>query len=194
MEWYLLVFKKYAEFEGRSRRQEYWMFQLFNFLAFMALAALGGVGILINQDYGAILFVPCFLYWLAVIIPAIAVAVRRLHDTGRSGWMLLLFAVLGIIPIVGFVTAIVQIVFLCQDSAPGTNEYGPNPKYPDQFAPAFAPSAPYPANLPYPSTGLYAQPPSTPVAVAPPQPSHCTACGATLNSGSQFCSSCGTHI
>lgn len=164
------------------------MFQLFNILAVLALAALGAIAIAISQKFGIILFFPFTLYWLAVIIPGIAVSVRRFHDTGRSGWMLLLFVGLGLIPIVGFVAAIVQIVFLCQDSAPGTNQYGPSPKYPDQFTTALA------GNAPYASAGLYAQPPSAPVAVAPPQFTHCKACGAMLNPGSQFCSSCGTHI
>src|ERR1035438_1320758 len=125
MEWYLMVWRRFAEFEGRSRRQEYWMFQLFNILAALAMAALGAIGIAINQKFGIILFFPFTLYWLAMIIPALAVSVRRLHDTGRSGWLLLLFVVLGLIPFVGIITAIVQIVFMCQDSVPGTNEYGP---------------------------------------------------------------------
>jgi uncharacterized membrane protein YhaH (DUF805 family) len=187
MEWYLLVWKRFAEFEGRSRRQEYWMFHLFNFLAFIALAGLGGIGIAINQNYGAILFAPFAFYLLAMIIPGLAVAVRRLHDTGRSGWLLLLFGVLGLIPIVGFISAVVQIVFMCQDSIPGTNQYGPSPKYPNQFAPAFAANTPYGGIAPYQSTtGLI---PSAPTQ----QPTHCAACGALLNDASHFCSNCGAH-
>lgn len=130
MDWYLMVWKKYAEFDGRARRTEYWMFVLFNALALIVLAAIGGIGIAINEDYGGVLFIPLGLYYLASLIPSIAVAVRRYHDTGKSGWLLLLFIVLGFIPIVGFIGAIIQLVFLCQDSDPGTNEYGPNPKLP----------------------------------------------------------------
>lgn len=194
MEWYLMVWRKYAEFEGRSRRQEYWMFQLFNILALFAMSALGGIAMAISPKFGVVLFLPFTLYFLAAIIPAIAVSVRRLHDTGRSGWLLLLFVGLGLIPLVGFVSAIVQIVFMCQDSLPGTNQYGPSPKYPNQFNPAFASDASYAGITPYPQTGLYAQPPSTPFAAAPPpQPTHCTACGAILSDASHFCSNCGAH-
>jgi len=187
MEWYLMVWKKYAEFDGRARRQEYWMFILFNLLAILALGAVGAIGIAISQKFGVILFFPFTLYWLAAIIPAIAVTVRRFHDTGRSGWLLLLFVGLGIIPLVGLISAIVQIVFLCQDSVPGTNEYGPNPKFPNMAGPAFTGYAPYP------STGLYAQPPSAPVFAGGSQPAACKSCGAMLNEASQFCSSCGAH-
>lgn len=187
MDWYLMVWRKYAEFDGRARRQEYWMFTLFNFLAILALAGLGGIGVSINEDYGGILFIPAGLYVLAVIIPALAVAVRRLHDTGKSGWLLLLFSVLGIIPIVGFITAIVRIVIMCQNSDPGTNQYGPSPKYPDA-----APGS-FPGNSGFTTVTLDYRPPASPVAVAPPQFTHCKACGALLKDDSHFCSSCGAH-
>lgn len=186
MEWYLMVWKKFAEFEGRSRRQEYWMFQLFNILAIFAMSAVGAIGIAISQKFGGILFLPFVLYFLAAIIPAIAVSVRRLHDTGRSGWLLLLFVGLGMIPIVGFISAIVQIVFMCQDSAPGPNQYGPNPKYPDQF-PAFA------GNTPYASMRSYGQPLSAPSASDAPAISFCKTCRTMLNPGSRYCSSCGAQ-
>ena len=113
MNWYLDVLKKYAVFEGRARRKEYWMFVLFNFLIAIAIGVVEGivgtVGIL-----GA-------LYALAIIVPGLAVSVRRLHDTGRSGWFLLI----GLIPLVGL---IILIVFFVQDSQPGDNKFGPNPK------------------------------------------------------------------
>jgi len=184
MDWYLMVWRKYAEFDGRSRRTEYWMFVLFNLLAMIALAALGGVGMAISRDYGGVLFVPLGIYFLAVIIPSFAVAVRRLHDTGKSGWLLLLFIVLGLIPIIGFISSLVQIVFMCLDSDPGMNEYGPNPKFPEQAFGVFA------GNAGFTSMGLGAQ----------PQPltgemnfGFCKICGAKLNDASSFCSSCGTH-
>ena len=81
MEWYLMVWRKYAEFDGRARRQEYWMFALFNFLAILALAGLGGIGIAINENYGGILFIPVGLYLLVCILSfqSIAVSVRRFH-------------------------------------------------------------------------------------------------------------------
>ncbi|HOK77375.1 MAG TPA: DUF805 domain-containing protein [Verrucomicrobiota bacterium] len=113
MHWYLEALKKYAVFEGRARRREYWFFVLFNLIISFVLGFIeglfGGPGVL-----GAI-------YGLAVLIPGIAVAVRRLHDTGRSGWWLLI----GLVPVVGF---IVLLVFMVMDSTPGPNQYGPNPK------------------------------------------------------------------
>ena len=112
MKWYLEVLKKYAVFSGRASRQEFWMFVLFNFIIAVVLglvsSLLGGRGVLQN------------LYGLAVLVPTIAVSVRRLHDTGRSGkWFLL-----ALIPIVG----LILIAYYVQDSAEGQNEYGPNPK------------------------------------------------------------------
>ena len=113
MNWYLGCWKKYAEFSGRARRQEYWMFFLFNILAGIALCIvdviLGTCGVL------------GLLYDLAVLIPGFAVFVRRLHDTDHSGWWWLI----GFIPLVGF---IVLLVFLCSDSKPGENRFGANPK------------------------------------------------------------------
>lgn len=113
MNWYLEVLKKYAVFSGRARRTEYWMFFLFNFIISFVLAFIegivGGPGII------------GLLYSLAVLIPGIAVSVRRLHDTNRSGWWLLI----GLVPLIG---AIVLLVFMVQDSQQGDNHYGPNPK------------------------------------------------------------------
>lgn len=88
MDWYLMVWRKYAEFDGRSRRTEYWMFVLFNLLAMLVLAALGGLGVAFidnGSGIGGVLFIPLGIYFLAVILPSLAVAVRRLHDTGKSG-------------------------------------------------------------------------------------------------------------
>jgi uncharacterized membrane protein YhaH (DUF805 family) len=119
MNWYLKVLKQYADFNGRARRKEYWMFVLFNVI-FLAVAvlldnilgtAIKGVG------YGLFYI----LYALAIIIPSLAVAVRRLHDVGKSGWMILI----GLIPLIG---AIWLLVLYVTDSVPGENEYGPNPK------------------------------------------------------------------
>jgi uncharacterized membrane protein YhaH (DUF805 family) len=119
MNWYLEVLKKYAVFSGRARRKEYWYFVLFNILISIGLTIVDmvigtyndvmGVGVL----YG--------LYSLAVLIPGIAVSVRRLHDTNRSGWWLLI----GLVPLIG---VIVLLVFVVSDSTPGGNQYGPNPK------------------------------------------------------------------
>ena len=140
MEWYLMVWKKYAEFDGRSRRKEYWMFTLFNLLAIFALGALAiAVGVMLettgkvaSENSVPFLFIPIGIYALAALIPSISAATRRFHDIGKSGWLLFLLIALGVIPVVGFITAIIQIVFLCQDSQPGANQYGPNPKFPEQ--------------------------------------------------------------
>jgi uncharacterized membrane protein YhaH (DUF805 family) len=113
MNWYLAVLKKYAVFSGRARRKEYWLFVLFNLIITFVLGFVEGLA-------GGPGFVS-ILYSLAVFIPGIAVSVRRLHDTGRSGWWLLI----GLIPLIG---AIVLLVFVIQDGKPGQNQYGANPK------------------------------------------------------------------
>lgn len=119
MNWYLEALKKYAVFSGRARRKEYWFFVLFSFIVSMVLAmadgmtgsvsALAGMGTLRG------------IYAIAVLIPSIAVTVRRLHDTGRTGWWLLV----ALIPLIG---AIVLLVFMVLESNADSNEYGPNPK------------------------------------------------------------------
>lgn len=113
MQWYLEALKKYAVFSGRSRRKEYWMFFLFNIIIAVVLTVLEGLvgspGIL------------AALYWLAVFIPGLAVSIRRLHDTDRSGWWLLV----GFVPFIG---VIVLLIFMVQDGTPGQNQYGASPK------------------------------------------------------------------
>jgi uncharacterized membrane protein YhaH (DUF805 family) len=184
MEWYLMVWRKYAEFSGRSRRSEYWMFVLFNLLAMFALVMLGGVGVAISQDYGAVLFVPFVVYVLALIIPSLAVGVRRFHDSGKSGGLYALLIVLGIIPFVGLICSIIQIVILCLDSEPGVNEYGPNPKFPEQAVGMFA------GNTGFTSMGLSAQPQAL---TGENSFGFCRNCGAVLKDASPFCARCGTH-
>jgi uncharacterized membrane protein YhaH (DUF805 family) len=113
MNWYLDAWKNYFNFDGRSRRQAYWMFVLFNLIAFLIIGGIDGAigtGGLLSSIYG-----------LAVFIPGLALAVRRLHDIGKSGWWFLI----GFIPLVGL---IILIVFFVTDSQPGSNAYGPNPK------------------------------------------------------------------
>ena len=180
MDWYLMVWRKYAEFSGRSRRKEYWMFVLFNLLAVLVLAALGGVGLAISEDYGGLLFIPLGLYILAVIVPGLAVQVRRLHDIGMSGWFLLLFFVLGFIPIIGFLASVAQIVLMCLDSNPGDNQYGPNPKLSELAGDAG-----------FTTIGLSGQPPSS---SGTSNTGFCSACGAKLMDASSACSQCGARI
>ena len=119
MNWYIELLKKYAVFSGRAQRQEYWMFTLFNIIITLVLLIIAGV-IATALEIAAAGLLPN-LYTLAVLLPGIAVTVRRLHDTGRSGWWLL-------IAFVPFIGAIVLLVFYVQDSQPGENQFGPNPK------------------------------------------------------------------
>ena len=119
MSWYLEVLKKYAVFSGRARRMEYWMFILFNIIITVVLALIDSlIGTVIRQAGFGLLQ---GLYDLAVLLPSIAVTVRRLHDTGRTGWWILI----GLIPVIG---GIVLLIFMLLDSEPGENQYGPNPK------------------------------------------------------------------
>ena len=127
MNYYLNVLKSYAIFSGRARRSECWYFVLFNiifaFVAIMLDKALGTSFTIqtaagpINLFYGYVYII----YNLFILLPAIAVLVRRLHDVGKSGW----FVLITLIPIVG---SIWILVLLCTDSVPGKNQYGLNPK------------------------------------------------------------------
>jgi len=118
MSWYLEVLKKYAVFSGRARRKEYWMFFLISLLISAVLIAIDSlIGTFSQTGFGLLQG----LYSLAVLIPSIAVTVRRLHDTGRTGWWILI----GLIPVIG---GIVLLIFMLLDSQPGVNQYGPNPK------------------------------------------------------------------
>ncbi len=120
MQYWLDCWKKYAVFSGRSRRKEYWMFCLFNFLISFGIGIVSGI-IGARGALSGALGIVSIVYSVAAIIPGLAVFCRRMHDTGRSGWWWLI----GLVPLVG---AIVLLVFLCSDSQPGENKYGPNPK------------------------------------------------------------------
>jgi uncharacterized membrane protein YhaH (DUF805 family) len=114
MNWYLKVMKQYADFDGRARRTEYWMFVLFNIIFSVVAVVLDNVLGIAMEGIG---YGPLYgLYVLAMIIPSLAVAVRRLHDTGKSGWMLLI----ALIPIIG---SIWLLVLYATDGNPGENEY-----------------------------------------------------------------------
>ena len=134
MEWMLLPLKRYAQFSGRSRRKEYWMFVLLVFIIYviaMILDSLLGFGTTtryadvgetgaaagFNSSGGII----TLLAMLALFLPSLAVAIRRLHDTDRSGWWILI----GLIPLIG---AIVLLVFYCTDGTKGPNRFGADPK------------------------------------------------------------------
>jgi uncharacterized membrane protein YhaH (DUF805 family) len=108
MQWYLKALKNYVVFSGRATRMEYWMFYLINSIVILALAMLIGIS-------ESLVFISV-LYSFGIVLPSWAVAVRRLHDTGRSGWWVLI----SMIPLVG---GIILLVFLCQKSD-GNNYYG----------------------------------------------------------------------
>jgi uncharacterized membrane protein YhaH (DUF805 family) len=119
MHWYLDVLKKFAVFGGRARRKEFWVFALVNLLATLILGFVDVATGLVSEQAGIGLF--SGIYSLGVLVPYLAVSVRRLHDTGRTGWWLLI----GLIPLIG---SIVLLVFFVLDGEPGQNRYGVNPK------------------------------------------------------------------
>ncbi len=119
MHWYFEVLKKYAVFSGRARRKEYWLFLLFSLIVLAGASVIDGAAGLADTWSG--IGVLSGLYAIAVLIPGIAVSVRRLHDTDHSGW----WALLLLVPVVGF---IVLLIFTVRDGQPGHNRFGPNPK------------------------------------------------------------------
>jgi uncharacterized membrane protein YhaH (DUF805 family) len=119
MEYYIGVLKKYSVFKGRARRKEYWMFCFIGFLISIVLSILDSVlGLKMGSRNIGLLGL---IYSLVLIVPGIAVYIRRLHDTSHSAWFMLWW----LLPIIGW---IVLIVVLCKDSTPSDNKYGPNPK------------------------------------------------------------------
>jgi uncharacterized membrane protein YhaH (DUF805 family) len=125
MAWYLLAWQRATDFSGRSRRTEYWMFQLFNFLAGLLLGlAAFATGALFGEQDGYRTFAICLgVFGFVSFIPALSVTVRRLHDIGKSGW----WYFIAFVPLIG---GLILFVFTLLDSDPDRNEYGPNPKVP----------------------------------------------------------------
>ena len=119
MNWYLAVLKKYAVFSGRARRNAYWMFVFFHIIFTIVAVILDNVLGTAIENLGYGLFY--IIYGLAVLIPALAVTVRRLHDIGKSGWWIF-------ISLIPFIGAIWLLVLLVMDGQAGKNQYGPNPK------------------------------------------------------------------
>ncbi len=113
MNWYLTVLKEhYADFKGRARRKEYWMFVLFNIIVSVVIAVIASViGLKFLSS----------LYSLAVLVPCLALTARRLHDIGKSGWWMLI----ALVPLIGSIWLLVLLVL---DSQPETNAWGANPK------------------------------------------------------------------
>jgi len=121
------VLTKYVTFTGRARRSEFWWFGLFALIVYVVAAII---------DAAAGISVFTIIVALALFLPSLAVTVRRLHDTGRSGWWILI----GLIPLVG---GLVLLVFECQDSQPGSNNYGPSPKDVGPDSPRSGQATPY---------------------------------------------------
>lgn len=127
MQWYVAVLKKYAVFEGRSRRKEYWMFQLWSLVFTFALMIVDAMAGMFDQESG--FGVLSGIYLVAVLIPNLSVGCRRLHDINRSGW----WQLIGLIPIIG---TIIMIVWCATDGNAGDNRFGSDPKAGERLAAA----------------------------------------------------------
>jgi uncharacterized membrane protein YhaH (DUF805 family) len=184
--WYPEVLKKYAKFEGRAGREEFWVYALFNFLIFF------GFYIIAFVSRAPILMVLYWLFTLAVLPASLAVGTRRLHDTGRSGWYLLLeFVPFG---------AIVLIVFWAEAGRFGPNAYGAGaPTTPGEPAPSAPRAAPWaaPVALSAPSAPPISAARLVTSSAAPAPgtatPAFCAQCGTSLRHGATFCTSCGAR-
>lgn len=147
MEWMLMPLKRYAEFSGRSRRKEFWMFALLNVIVTFVILALmlaGGVSFsamtapgagpeAMAQAFGPMFWIGfglLMLWGLAVFIPNIAVVVRRLHDRDMSGWWYLGLFGAQLIPFVNFLASIAFLVLMLLPGTVGPNRFGPDPKDP----------------------------------------------------------------
>ena len=145
MEWMLMPLRRYAEFSGRSRRKEYWMFTLFMLLVSVALMAIEmavGIAEMFGEGGGPL----SLIFSLATLIPGISVSVRRLHDIDRSGWWLLgpfiplifvgfavatqLTWLVGIAGGLALIGILILLVFAVKDGTKGPNRFGDDPKNP----------------------------------------------------------------
>lgn len=129
MKWFLMAWKRCFQFSGRSSRKDYWMFQLVNVLILLPLYIVSRM--MESDDFNLSVPLAFFLlfyclYALASILPIMSCGVRRLHDSGKTGWLVLL----GLLPILNLALIVLMVI----DSDPGTNQYGPNPKLPSEPA------------------------------------------------------------
>lgn len=134
--------QKYATFSGRASRSEYWWFVLFIMIVALVLSGIMMIGMnFTTGEMGALAMIAAGLlgiFYLGVLIPSIAVAVRRLHDRNMSGWWYLGFIALSFIPLVGFVASIAMLVIFCLKGTDGDNRFGPDPLRPGARADIFA--------------------------------------------------------
>ena len=144
MEWMFEPYRRYFDFSGRSRRMEFWMFQLFIFLVYFVLGLLGGglTGMSGDGSGVGIVGILVLLFLLGTIIPALAVQVRRFHDQDKSGLLVLL----NLVPFIGPLIVLVMMFF---EGTPGPNKYGPDPKGRDDvdLTAASAPDRPGGVNI-----------------------------------------------
>ncbi|MEM1151975.1 MAG: DUF805 domain-containing protein [Pseudomonadota bacterium] len=137
-----LFFKNYTNFQGRSRRSEYWWVQLFLFLVllvpYILMFSVGGLASGEPNAIGLILLGLVGLFALAIILPGIALGVRRFHDLGQTGWLVLVFAIAGVIPVVGLLASLGQFIWFCFPGTSGPNKYGPDPRMGEVAADTFA--------------------------------------------------------
>ena len=145
LQWMVVPFRRYAEFSGRSRRIEFWIFALLNVVVYTVITAImmgSGLSVAALEDAGnagpmamvPMLFggfgVLAFIWWLVTLVPGIAVTVRRLHDRDLSGWWYLGFVVLSLVPVIGVIASIAMLVVLLLPGTPGPNRFGLDPKDP----------------------------------------------------------------
>lgn len=125
MEWMLMPLQRYADFNGRSCRKEYWMFVVFNLIVGLGLGIVTAILAPIGLWFVGIALIG--LWVIAIFIPSLAVQVRRFHDQDKSGW----FVLIGLVPYVG---GLVVLVFMCLEGTRGENRFGPDPKAGSAFA------------------------------------------------------------
>ncbi len=148
MEWMLMPLRRYADFSGRSRRKEYWMYTLLQIIVSFVLVmllfltwpgimgAMSGTGDpMASSEPGVLSYIVMGLlglWFIGTLVPSIAVVVRRFHDQDKTGWIYLGLIAVGFLPFIGIIGSIAQIVFMCLEGTRGPNKYGPDPKDPSQ--------------------------------------------------------------
>ena len=144
MDWIIIPFQRTSDFTGRSGRKEYWLFVLFSllvaiicFVGFLAAGGFSSETFEILAEKKALAWTIGGIYFLIFVLPSIALGIRRWHDLGYTGWMYLLFLILGAIPIVGVLFNIGNFIWFCMPGTAGQNKYGDDPL-----------DAPYPAYIP----------------------------------------------
>ncbi|MFD1769321.1 DUF805 domain-containing protein [Sphingobacterium suaedae] len=142
MEWFLKVVRdNYANFDGRARRKEFWMFVLVWIGIYVALAILGGILSFISSSLGYLVYGLISLVGIALLIPSLAVGVRRLHDTGAPTW----YIVFAFLPIISFY----YLYLMIKEGDKGPNEFGPDPKGAENDTNPFGNFPPTPENNPF---------------------------------------------